>query len=313
MPAMSSLNFALRPVPPFRLDLTVWALRRRERNIVDRWVASTYRRVVVIDHSPLEIAVTQTGSREQPRLAIAVIGRVTSDAQSTITRMLVRMLGLKTDLRPFYAVAATDHRLASLVEQFRGLKPPRFPSLFEAIVNAVACQQLSLTVGIELLNRLATKCGPSIANGQVELHAFPRAEDVRRLRALTLRRLGFSYSKADSLLALSKKIVGDEFKPEQISALDNESAVQQLQTLRGVGRWTAEYALLRGLGRIDTFPGDDVGARNRLARWLGRDKPLDYAGVNRAVRRWQPYAGMAYFHLLLAGLAESGEMLQRDK
>src|SRR4051812_684300 len=61
---------------------------------------------------------------------------------------------------------------------------------------------------------------------------------------------------------------------------------------------TAEYVLLRGLGRLHVFPGDDVGAQNNLARWLGRPRPLDYDGVNRAVEKWRPYAGMLYFHLL---------------
>jgi hypothetical protein len=41
--------FIIRPVPPFRLDLTVWALRRRARNLVDRWDGTTYRRVIVIN------------------------------------------------------------------------------------------------------------------------------------------------------------------------------------------------------------------------------------------------------------------------
>ena len=68
----------------------------------------------------------------------------------------------------------------------------------------------------------------------------------------------------------------------------------------GSKRWTAEYVLLRGLGRLDIYPGDDVGARNNLARFLGRRKPLDYQGVRRAVAGWQPYAGFIYFHLLLA-------------
>src|SRR5512142_1234972 len=44
---MQSLSFHLRPLPPFRLDLTAWALRRRARNIVDRW-DGVYRRVLVI-------------------------------------------------------------------------------------------------------------------------------------------------------------------------------------------------------------------------------------------------------------------------
>ena len=305
---MPVLTFGLRPVAPYRLDLTAWALRRRGRNIVDRWDGSTYRRVVVIDGTPLEVVVTQIGSCERPRLTVTVFGRARTEMRSTITQLLVRMLGLRADLKPFYIIAARDRRLAPLVEEFRGLKPPRFPSIFEALVNAIACQQLSLTVGIELLNRVAIRCGPSISIAGAEQHAFPSAEDILRLKAQTFRQLGFSYGKAHSLLALAQEIVTGAFDPDQMQVLDNTSAVENLQKLHGVGRWTAEYVLLRGLGRIDTFPGDDVGARNRLALWLGGNKPLDYDRVKRAVRRWQPYAGLVYFHLLLAGLTKSGEI-----
>ena len=76
--------------------------------------------------------------------------------------------------------------------------------------------------------------------------------------------------------------------------------------MRGVGRWSAEYALLRGLGRLHVVPGDDVGARNNRARRLGIAGRLDYNAVREAVAPWQPYAGLVYFHLLLANLAERG-------
>ena len=52
----------------------------------------------------------------------------------------------------------------------------------------------------------------------------------------------------------------------------------------------SEYALLRGLGRLDVFPGDDVGVRNNLTRRLGLAVPLDYAGVQQAVRDGRPSA-----------------------
>jgi DNA-3-methyladenine glycosylase II len=55
------------------------------------------------------------------------------------------MFGLRTDLSAFYSLAARDNRLAPLSQRFRGLKPPCFPSVFEGLVNAIACQQLSLT------------------------------------------------------------------------------------------------------------------------------------------------------------------------
>lgn len=84
------------------------------------------------------------------------------------------------------------------------------------------------------------------------------------------------------------------------------AAQRPKQDLRGIGRWNAEYILLRGLGRLTMFPGDDVGARNNLVRWLKLRKPLDYAAVARRVQRWQPYAGLVYFHLLLDKLASRG-------
>ncbi|MGH8024665.1 MAG: hypothetical protein ACRED1_13835, partial [Limisphaerales bacterium] len=63
---------------------------------------------------------------------------------------------------------------------------------------------------------------------------------------------------------------------------------------------------LRGLGRLNVYPGDDVGARNNLHRWLKLRKPLDYDGVRRVTSRWQPWAGLVYFHMLLERLDAAG-------
>ncbi len=82
----------------------------------------------------------------------------------------------------------------------------------------------------------------------------------------------------------------------------------RLTDRRGIGRWTAEYVMLRGLGRLQIFPGDDVGAHNKLRRFFDIDTKLDYDNVKLLVARWQPYAGMVYFHLLLESLAETGQV-----
>jgi DNA-3-methyladenine glycosylase II len=64
--------------------------------------------------------------------------------------------------------------------------------------------------------------------------------------------------------------------------------------------------MLRGLGRIHLFPGDDVGARKNLQRWLNLKEPMSYEDVRRILSRWKPYAGFLYFHLLLERLARDG-------
>lgn len=93
---------------------------------------------------------------------------------------------------------------------------------------------------------------------------------------------------------------------EGLADLPDKGAIECLCDLRGVGRWSAEYVLLRGLGRTHVFPGDDVGARKNLERWLNLVKPLDYAAVHRTLERWRPYGGLVYFHLLLDRLEDAG-------
>jgi DNA-3-methyladenine glycosylase II len=86
--------------------------------------------------------------------------------------------------------------------------------------------------------------------------------------------------------------------------LDGSEAIARLTSLRGVGRWSAEYVLLRGLGRVHVFPGDDVGARNKLERFLDIAARLDYDGVEQIVARWHPFAGLVLPPV--AGLALRG-------
>lgn len=306
---MKTYTFALASTAPFRLDLTVWALRRRDRNIVDRWDGMTYRRVLSIAEWPVEIAARQAGTNARPKVEVTVRAEhISHPVLDEVSNNLARMLGLNTDLTEFYALAARDRRLAPLAERFRGLKPPRFPTLFEALVNAFACQQLSLTVGIELLGRLARQCGPVLTDDTEPRYGFPRPADTVRVKAQRFRSLGFSYSKARSILDLSRSLMAGKLDLGTLERMDENEAVESLMQLRGVGRWTAEYVLLRGLGKTSVFPGDDVGARNRLAGWLGRKRPLDYDAVKRALARWYPHTGLVYFHLLLAGLSESGEL-----
>ena len=101
-------------------------------------------------------------------------------------------------------------------------------------------------------------------------------------------------------------VAGGRLELGSVATLKDEELVDRLQQLRGIGRWTTEYMLLRGIGRLHVFPGDDVGARGNLRRWLDLAEPLNYAGVQRALDRWRPFAGLVYFHLLLKRLAESG-------
>jgi DNA-3-methyladenine glycosylase II len=304
---VKQISFRLKALPPFRLDFTVWVLRRRMENTWDRWDGETYRRVLVVQGRPVDIAVAQTGPPDNPELKVSATGiRLNTGMEESLNVILGRVLGLQTDLTELYRLAGKDSRLKSLASKFRGMKPPRYPSVFEALVNAITCQQFTLTAGIRLLSRLVGTWGLPFADDKHHERAFPRPQDLAALEVEDFKKLGFSRQKAQSIIDLSRIAVNEGKDLEELAAFNDEAVLENLTRIRGVGRWTAEYVLLRGLGRTHIFPGDDVGVRNKLQSWLKVSKPLDYEGVGRILNRWKPYGGLVYFLLLLNSLAEQG-------
>lgn len=303
-----SFRFEIEPVLPFRLDFTVWALRRRPDNIIDRWDGETYRRVLVIQGTPMEIAVCQP-DKSDVILHILVNGAdPTEELKSTLADVVETMLGTKRDLSDFYMAARRSDSLYTLSNRFLGIKPPRFPTVFEALVNGIACQQLSLDFGITLLNRLTKAIGASLTLESGIVYAFPGPHEVSLLTDEDLRAMSFSRQKARALLDLVKTMIDGEIEIKNSTELGNEKISEMLRELRGVGRWTAEYVMLRGLGRLDVFPGDDVGAQKSLQNWLNLPAKPAYDEVKKVTEPWHPYAGFVYLHLLLSGLAAKGHI-----
>src|SRR6185437_1974419 len=163
--ALNTISFDMRPTPPFRLDLTAWVLRRRPENLLDRWDGQTYRRALPLENKIVELAIQQIGSPSRPRLAVTAAAKeIPASSEIVLRRKIERLLGTQINLCAFYALAKTQKHLESLVTDFAGFKPPRYPTIFEALLNAISCQQVSLNVGIMLLNRLVQTFGKTASS-----------------------------------------------------------------------------------------------------------------------------------------------------
>jgi DNA-3-methyladenine glycosylase II len=296
-------TFMLDPIPPFRLDLTAWTLRRRASNRIDQWDGTTYTRVLLLDRQPVKVTVSQ-----QDRHLLVTAASPVSLPQLTarVSSILQRTLGLATDVSAFSALARRNQEISALAERFQGLKPPRFPTLFEAFLNAFACQQVSLDVGILLLDRLAERYGLPWTDEQGAAFAFPDPEQLLSTTEEQFRELGWSRQKGRAVLELARLLTEAPHTLAALPSMSNEDACHAILPLRGVGRWTAEYVLLRGLGRIEVFPGDDVGAQKNLQRLLSLEQPPTYERVKTLTASWSPFAGFVYFHLLLRNLDKKG-------
>jgi len=231
--------------------------------------------------------------------------------KAEIAATITRMLGLDLDLSDFYRLARGDVHLRELADHLRGMKPVRYATAFEGFANAVACQLVSLSAGMHVLNRLTEAFGTvgEVDNAAPPMRSFPLAAAIARSNPEALRALGLSRQKGEYLIGLAKLAI-DPKDPDfaSIGQLDDNDAIGRLSKIRGVGRWTAEYVMLRGFGRINIFPGDDVGGRNKLFEWLGMGDAPTYDSVGRMLERWHPYGGLIYLHLIVNAVADAGHV-----
>jgi DNA-3-methyladenine glycosylase II len=97
-----------------------------------------------------------------------------------------------------------------------------------------------------------------------------------------------------TLACLAKSFSSGELLEDEIAALPEEAAVERLTKIKGIGRWTAETALLRGLARADAFPAGDLGIVKYLAEGLfEHGRRATESEMRLYADRWRPWRGLA--------------------
>lgn len=280
---------------PFRLDLTANALRRLSTNVVDLFTPADG---FVRAHRGVLIVVRQA-KRDAP-LDVLVLGQPDFDARA----LVVRMLGTDRDLRPFYRAVKALPWLDALAGRMRGIKPPRYPTLWEAIVNAVVFQQVSIHAASAILRRVVEALAEPVEHQGRRLYPFFEPGSLLRADAERLRKLGLSVNKVQTLRAIAGVIDGGGLGEIGLAELPTEEAMARLMTLKGIGPWTAAVICLRGLGRLDVFPMDDSGVARAMHELAG-EQGVD---MQKILGILGPQRGMLYYHLLLARLEAGGQL-----
>jgi len=278
---------------PYRLDLTANILRRLSTNVVDRFDGTTYRRLI----GKGVLSVTQIGPAE---LAVGVDGSTAYDAQALVSRLL----GTDVDLEPFYEAAQRIAWLAPLVSGARGVKPPRYPSLWEACVNAIVYQQVSIHAAGAILRRVIERYSVPVAVGGTSLRAFPGPQTFLDAQAEDLRGLGLSINKVVSVRAVARAILDGALEEASLALLPTPELMAALVVHRGIGPWTAAIVALRGFGRLDLFPMNDSGVAKSVRELSGRTD----VDVEALLAQLGEQRGMMYYHLLLGRLAARGDV-----
>ncbi len=292
----------LTVTPPYRLDLTVAVLRRFSTNIVDVIApGGTYLRALSGLGRPAIVAVRQ---RAPDELAVRI--DCEPGDEERCFALVVRMLGTQRTLVEFERGAKKIPWLRDLAARMRGVKPPRYPTLWEACVNAVVFQQVSLHAATAILRRVILETGEPAARDGMAFYGFPDPGALVAAPDDVLRRAGLSVAKVATLRRVAEALAAGALDEAMLEGSSSPEAAAKLCEIKGIGPWTAAVVLLRGLGRLDVFPAKDSGVARGLAQLTG-DPNLD---VPEALEQLGNERGMLYYHLLLARLEARGEFEQ---
>lgn len=166
-------------------------------------------------------------------------------------------------------------------------RPAREP--YEALVRAVAYQQLHANAGDAIIARLRALF-PGCE--------FPAPAQLASCAPEQLRGCGFSAAKTMAIRGIARgAIEGLVPTSAQAARLSDAALIDRLLPLRGVGRWTIEMFLIYTLQRMDVLPADDYGVRDGYRRLMGLERAPGAAQMRRLGQGWTPYRTVAAWYL----------------
>ncbi len=326
---MGAAGSRLRPEGPFLFDESVSRYQHSPDELVNRYDGEVYRRVIEVGDAlvlveardagmyggargeagtgPAGTGNADTGEVETGEVDAGAVdmrvrapGRMSKKLLGAGEAALRHLLAFDLDLEPFYRMARRDPVLAPFARRFRGLRPVRYLTLFEALITAITTQQVNLTFGGQTRARLVKRWGEKLLL-EDEVHwAFPRPERLARARAATLKGMQFSGRKAEYVIGVARAAAEGGLEADDYRKLPLEEAVERLTALRGVGRWSAEQALYRALGRIDALPGGDLGVQKVVAQYCFGEVRVDECRAREAALGWKPWGALASAYLFAA-------------
>lgn len=233
-----------------------------------------------------------------------------ADEEARLARAAAHCLSLDQDLTSFYACVEGDRRLAALARRYRGLRVLRDANLFESVIKSIIGQQVSVDFAGRLVHRLRVLAGevrtlpsawpdPEHTEGTATraVPVFPTPDKIAALPVQNLTARQFSRTKAEYVIGFADAVASGRLDLDALARLPDEAFVAKLTALRGIGRWTAECALMFGLGRPDVLPAADLGLRKAVRHVFGLDDLPGEAQVRRLAEAWRPHRSLATLYL----------------
>ena len=177
-----------------------------------------------------------------------------------------------------------DKKMAEVIEQVGFIKREVDTDLFSSVIHHIIGQQISTKAQATIWKRMSDSLGT--VNAETILEADPAQ----------LQSFGMTFRKVEYIRDFADKVHSGVFDLEAISEMNDQDAIKELSSLKGIGVWTAEMILLLCLQRPDIFSFDDLAIQRGL-RMVYHHRKIDRKLFEKYRRRFSPYCSVASLYL----------------
>lgn len=289
-------------LPPFSFDLSAEIFANGDKQI-RTYEKGRFRQIIRTDGKLILATVESVGTVDKPKLRAELKSdrELTQEDKKKAEEAINVLFNLNFDLAPFYEEAGKDKVMACLAQKLRGLKSPTTQTVFEALVDSIVEQQISLKVANGIEKKLIKKFGDALGLEGEVYYAYPTPQKLASASSETLRQCGLSFRKAEYIKSVSTLMMEGKLDLEKLKNYDSsDKIIGELDMVRGVGVWTAELTMLRGMQRLDALPAEDLGLRRVISHYYCGGTRITSAQVRQIARDWGRWKGLAAYYLTVA-------------
>ena len=289
-------------LPPFSFDLSAEIFANGDKQI-RTYKKGRFWQTIRADGKLILATVESVGAVDKPKLYAELKSdrALTREDKKKAEEAISVLFNLNFDLAPFYEEVKKDKVMACLTQKLRGLKSPTTQTAFEALVDSIVEQQISLKVANGMEKKLIKKFGDALGLEGEVYYAYPTPQKLASASSEALRQCGLSFRKAEYIKSVSTLITEGKLDLEKLKNYDSaDEIIRELDRVRGVGVWTAELTMLRGMQRLEALPADDLGLRRTISHYYCNGKMITPAETRQIAKGWGKWKGLAAYYLVIA-------------
>ncbi|MEM1119361.1 MAG: DNA-3-methyladenine glycosylase [Bacteroidota bacterium] len=249
------------PKPPiFSFQECLWFLNRNYDDCLYEITKDSAIKLVRLDDEITLFEVKEEGDF----LVVEVLNGATPKEEKLVD-YVKEWFDTTPNLAPFYKLLEKDADLAYMTKDYYGLRLIGIPSLFESLCWSIIGQQINLSFAYKTKRALVEKYSHKEVYQGENYYLFPEPEVLAELTPQVLREIQFSRQKSEYIVGIAQLFADNRISKADILALESEEKIQkELIKIRGVGVWTANYAMMKCLKCPNALTYGDVGLYNAL-------------------------------------------------